>query len=362
MKSHSPNFSRLMVLIALLITTGRPVASWAQGERKSADPDDSPEESTVVVTGASQQTFPKIGVQFEVRRPNGTYLLDATADEFRVTEDGKEVKVLEFQAPRTKELIPTTIVLVIDHSGSMQQESGSMKQETRIGALKEAVASFLEKLPEGSRVAVVAFSDEVERLCDFTTDLERVREHVDRLRADGSTRFYDAVAEALELLDEQTGRRVVLALTDGQDTASERANLDTAVAAARRLGLPVYTLGLGTEREIASADLRRLATSTRGQYYPARNSEQLRAIYETIAERIGASYNLVYESDRRLPDGTLRPVRIFHRGSKQAGETAVFIPGMVVPARGWSPLFLMLLAILVALAFAPSWARRARPA
>jgi VWFA-related protein len=317
-------------------------------------PSDSPENTSVVVTGASQQAFPKIGVQFEVRRPDGTYLLDATKEDFRVTEDGNDVKVLEFQAPRTKELIPTTIVLVVDHSGSMQQEN-------RIGALKEAVASFLEKLPEGSRVAVVAFSDEVERLCEFTTDLDRVRADVDRLRPDGSTRFYDSVAEALELLDEQTGRRVVLALTDGQDTASERANLDTAIAAARRLGLPIYTLGLGTEREIASADLRRLATSTRGEYYPARNAKQLRSIYESIAERIGASYNLVYESDRRLPDGTLRPVRIFHRGSKQAGETAVFIPGMVVPAGGWSPLFLLLLAVLIALALAPSWVRRARP-
>ena len=163
---------------------------------------------------------------------------------------------------------------------------------------------------------------------------------MNRLRPGGSTRFYDAVAEALALLDEQTGRRVVLALTDGEDTASESASLDTAIAAARRLGLPVYTLGLGTEEEIASADLRRLATSTRAQYYPARNADQLKAIYETIAARIGASYTLVYESDRRLPDGTLRPVRIFHRGSSQAGETAVFIPGMVVPAGGWSPLFL----------------------
>ncbi len=345
--------NRVMTVVAILIAgTG---TLRAQDEPVAVASDAPAENSTVVVTGASQQAFPRIGVQFEVRKPDGTFLLDATRDEFRVTEDGKDVKVLEFQAPRTRELIPATVVLVVDHSGSMQQEN-------RIGALKRAVTSFLEKLPAGSRVAVIAFSGEVERLCEFTTDLDRARQAVSELRADGSTRFYDAVAEALELLNEQTGRRVVLALTDGQDTDSERASLDTAIASARRLGLPIYTLGLGTEREIASDDLRRLATSTRGQYYPARNAEQLRAIYETIAERIGASYNLVYESDRRLPDGTLRPVRIFYRGSKQAGETAVFIPGMVVPAGGWSPLFLLLLAALIALALAPIWVSRGRPA
>ena len=125
-------------------------------------------DTTVVVTGASQQAFPRIAVQFEVRRPDGSFLLDATRDEFRVTEEGKDVKVLEFQAPRTREEIPTTIVLVVDHSGSMEQEN-------RIGGLKRAVASFLEKLPDGSRVAVVGFSSEVERLCPFTTDRDRVR-------------------------------------------------------------------------------------------------------------------------------------------------------------------------------------------
>ena len=131
-----------------------------------------------------------------------------------------------------------------------------------------ARASFLTKLPEGSRVAVVGFSSEVERLCPFTTDRDRVLGAVNRLRPGGSTRFYDAVSEALVLLDEQTGRRAVLAPTDGEDTASESASLDTTIAAARRLGLPVYTLGLGTEEEIASADLRRLATATRTSTTP----------------------------------------------------------------------------------------------
>ena len=64
-------------------------------------------------------------------------------DDFRVTEDGREVPIVEFLAPVTSELIPTTLVLVVDRSGSMRNED-------RIGGLKRAVAAFLEKLPEGS--------------------------------------------------------------------------------------------------------------------------------------------------------------------------------------------------------------------
>lgn len=339
----NPGFRCLTVLALAAMLAGTTSAQDA--------PAPSGGDSTVVVTGASQQAFPRISVQFEVRRLDGTFFLDGTRDQFRVTEEGKDVKVLEFLAPRMREEIPTTVVLTVDHSGSMEQEN-------RIGGLKRAVESFLEKLPAGSRVAVVAFNSEVERLCPFTTDRGEIQRSVNRLRADGGTRFYDAVAESLNLLNEEKGRRCVLALTDGMDNSSQSADLESTIAAANRLGLPVYTLGLGSEREIAAGALRLLATSTRGQYYPARNADQLRAIYETIAERIGSSYSLVYESDRRLPDGTLRPVQIFYEGSRQAGETAVFIPGMVVPAGGWSTLFLLLLAGLSCLAILPGWLRR----
>jgi VWFA-related protein len=307
----------------------------------------------VIVTGASEQAFPKISVQFEVKRPDGSFLLDAGRDDFHVTEEGKDVDVVGFQAPRTTEVMPTTIVLVVDRSLSMEEED-------RIGGLKRAVRSFLERLPEGSKVAVIAFGSEVDRLCPFTTDRAQVKAAVDALDPAGATRFYDAVASALEMLDRESGRRAILALTDGEDTFSQSASLDSVIAAARRLGLPVHTLGLGTEEEIESADLRRLAVSTRGQYYPARHADQLRAIYEQIAERIRASYTLVYQSERRIPDGTLRPVRIVYRGSRSAGETAVFIPGMVVPAGGWSPLFLGLFAALCVLIVLPGALARRR--
>jgi VWFA-related protein len=308
----------------------------------------------VNVTAASEQAFPRISVQFEVKRPDGSFLLDAGRDDFGVTEEGREVDVVEFRAPLTTEAIPTTVVLVVDHSLSMEEED-------RIGGLKRAVRSFLEKLPEGSRIALIAFGSEVDRLSSFTTDRGQIKTAVDALEPAGATRFYDAVAAALELLDHETGRRAVLALTDGEDTFSQSANLESVIAGASRIGLPVYTLGLGSEEEIESADLRRLAVSTRGQYYPARNADQLRAIYEQLAERLSSSYSLIYQSDRKVPDGTLRPVRISYRGSKKsAGETAVFIPGMVVPSGGWSPLFLSMLGALTVLIFLPGLLARRR--
>jgi len=291
---------------------------------------------SVVVTQPDESKFPEITVYFEVKKSDGSFVLDAKREEFRVAEDGQDRPILRFEAPESTEVRSTTVVLVVDHSGSMNQED-------RIGGLKRAVATFLDGLPPGSRVAVVAFSSQVELICRFTTDFDRVRGAVNGLEAEGATRYYDAVSAALDLLGEQTGRRAVLALTDGQDARSLSASLRSVIEQARGLGLPVHTLGLGDEREIAVGALARLATETRGQHYLARDAGQLRKIYEEIARRLGSSYSLAYQTDRKVADGTLRPIRIAYEKAAEAAETAVFIRGMVVPAAGWSRLFLALL-------------------
>ena len=308
----------------------------------------------VVVTQTVDTKFPEIAVYFELKRPDGSFLLNADRESFRVTEDNQDRPIGEFDAPVTVRKEPATIVLIVD-------QSGSMLQDNRIGALKRAVATFLTAMPAGSEVAVVAFSSDVRLICPFTTNRDRVAAAVNELEAVGATRYFDAVAAALGLLAEKSGRRAVLAMTDGIDTESRLANLESVVANARRLNLPVHTLGLGDGLDEASLALRTLATETRGQHYSANDAAGLGKIYEEIARRLGSTYRLTYTTDRRIPDGTLRPIAIYFARAAKAGQAAVFIPGMVVPARGWSGLFLALLAGLVGLAVIPSWLRRRGP-
>lgn len=307
-----------------------------------------PEAPSVVITQPDESKFPEITVYYELKRADGTFVLDAKRDDFRVFEGERERPILRFEAPLATEIRPTTLVLVVDRSLSMAQDD-------RIGDLKRAVAVFLKGLPKGSRVAVLSFCNQIELICPFTTDHGKALEAVDAIELGQGTRYYDAVAQALELLGEESGRRAVLALTDGQDNISRRNTLPMVVAQARSLGLPVHTLGLGDEREIAVADLARLAEGTRGRPYLARNADQLRQVYEEIARRAGNSYSLTYATEQKIPDGTLRPIRInYHKGkATRSGQTAVFIRGMVVPAPGWPGLFLVLLAILLILSRLP---------
>jgi VWFA-related protein len=338
----------------------------AKTEKAASKPAEAPSEAQpaqdngdaeVVITSASEK-FPQVNLEFEVKRADGSFVLDARAGDFRVTESGENVEVLGFQSPTSTEAKPITVVLVVDRSWSM-------KEEDRIGGMKRAVATFLKGLPEGSRVALIAFGSEVRVARPFTTDVKEVDEAVNALAPGGLTRYYEAVAKALELLENESGRRAVLALTDGEDTSSKTASLESVILAARRIGVPVHTLGLGSEDEIESDALRNLATSTRGQYYPARRADELRTIYEEIASRLKASYTLTYRTAQKIPDGTLRPVKVYYRAARQAGETAVFIPGMVVPESGWSMLFLVLLFVLGGFAVLPgriaAWKARQQP-
>ncbi len=305
---------------------------------------------SVLIGSIDKSGFPEIAVDFEVRNPDDTPLLDAREEDFRVFEDSNQVEVIEFEAPKSVEQVQTTVVLVVDYSGSMAEidASGARKIDT----LKRAVRTFLELIPEGSQVAVVAFSDAIRVISPFTTDTTQVRRAVDQLEPDGGTRYYDAVVEALNVISEVSGRRALVALTDGEDTSSN-ATLSDAAVAAQSLGLPLYTLGLGQENAIASDELRELAQLTRGQYFPARDADQLVAIYEEIAVRLGQMYRLVYRTPRPNSDGTLRPVSIFYRESVQGGQSQILIRGMVVPSGQWPRLFLFLVAGLVGLSFLP---------
>ncbi len=306
---------------------------------------------TVVVRQADESKFPEVTIDFEVRRPDGSAVPDARREDFRVTEYDRDVPIASFRSPQSTEIRPTTIVLVLDRSRSMEEED-------RIGALKRAVDSFLEVMPKGSRVEVVAFGSDVATICPFTDDPEQVRAAVAKLVPEGGTRYYDAVADALGRLAREPGRRAVLALTDGEDTFSRTATLDSVIAGARAAGLPVHTLGLGSEDEIESDALKQLAAATRGRYLAARDADQLRGIFEELALNLGQSYSLSYRTDRTLPDGTLRPVRVYYKAAKAAGEAAVYIRGMVVPAAGWPRLFVGLVAGLTILAILPGLVRR----
>jgi Ca-activated chloride channel family protein len=212
-----------------------------------------------------------------------------------------------------------TVVLAVDTSGSMLAED---VRPTRLRAAQRAVATFLDQLPPKFRVGMVAFAAEAEVVAPVTTNRAPVRDAVQVLFPLRGTAIGDAVARAAELAQEATGvppdveisgfdfglasshtdddtgpPAAVLFLSDGFQTAGSRAPLEGA-ARAEELGIPVYTIALGTDHGVIDLSfggearripvppdrqtLRQIAAQTGGRYFDAPTAEALEAAYSEL--------------------------------------------------------------------------------
>src|SRR5215208_4610570 len=152
-----------------------------------------------------------------------------------------------------------SVVLVVDTSGSMRADD---VKPTRLDAAREALLSFVDKLPKRFRVGLVQFSETPQVLVEPTEDRELFRQSVDFLFPGRGTALGDGLVTGVRLATDavaedpesaaptQPGRTpspaaAIVLLSDGAQTTGLAEPLDAADAA-RRAGIHVYTVALGT--------------------------------------------------------------------------------------------------------------------
>jgi Ca-activated chloride channel family protein len=200
-----------------------------------------------------------------------------------------------------------TVVLVIDTSGSML---ASDVKPTRLRAAQAAIRKFLDTVPKQVRVGIVAFSTEPVVISPATDDRGLLRSDLEFLTAGAGTAIGDALAQALALARQgsplPTGSTkkppaAVVLLSDGAQTRG----LLQPLQGARRLRaarIPVYTVALGTAKGVLTLDyggfkqripvppdpetLRRIAATTGGRFYAARDASRLSAVYKELGTRL----------------------------------------------------------------------------
>jgi von Willebrand factor type A domain len=154
---------------------------------------------------------------------------------------------------------PRTTMLVIDTSGSM---AGLLDEA------KRAVGSFLDAAPQADRVGLVAFADRPLLLAPAGAPRAVVRDALRGLTAGGSTRLYDAVDLALDVVG-TGGNRQVLVLSDGPDTQS-RPDLPDLLARERAGDTRVDLVRIGPAGEgPADPEHAAIAEAGGGQVFPA---------------------------------------------------------------------------------------------
>jgi Ca-activated chloride channel family protein len=213
------------------------------------------------------------------------------------------------QVPRER----ANVVLAIDTSGSMVAEDVA---PDRLSAAREAAGTFLDRLPEGLRVGLVTFSSDARVISAPTDDHEVVRAALGSLNAEGGTAMGDALARASEVSQqagEGKGRTAggerqgvpaaVVLLSDGANTSGETEPSEAA-RRAREMGVPVFTVALGTadgfvelpdesgearrvEVQPDTGTLREIAETTEGRFFASSSGADLVDVYEDLGSRVG---------------------------------------------------------------------------
>lgn len=213
------------------------------------------------------------------------------------------------------------LLMAVDLSGSMEEQDFQLEGQwvNRLAATKAVADAFIERRV-GDRIGLILFGREAYLQTPLTFDRDTVRtllnESVIGL-AGKETAIGDAIGLAIRTLDDagvEEGRRVMVLLTDGANTAGAVDPLKAAELAAQR-GMVIYTVGIGADaltvrslfglRQInPSADLDEkslttIADMTGGRYFRARDTEELAQIYAILDALEPA------ESD----EGGFRPVK-----------------------------------------------------
>jgi Ca-activated chloride channel homolog len=228
--------------------------------------------------------------------------------------------------PQALTLVPkeqATIVLVMDVSGSM---NATDVQPTRLLSAQRAASSFIEQLPEKFRIGIVSFASTAQTLTRPTSDRSAVYDAIESLHAEGATAMGDGIERALDVKrpptppstgnaarpapvprDQQgTGDDaplVVLLLSDGANTQGRTQPMEAADDA-KALGVPVFTIALGTEQGMVDVPdetgnlrripvppdrltLQRIAETTGARFFAAPSSQDLKDVYRELGSKIG---------------------------------------------------------------------------
>src|SRR5271154_6417422 len=172
-------------------------------------------------------------VTVTVTNPNGGYVTGLTKDDFRVYENGQQRPV---QFLRQDLNTPVSVGILVDTSGSMQP---------KIQQARAAIAQFLRDLNDRDDVFLFAFSSHPFLLQPFTINHDLVMRRLELLHAYGQTALFDVIMEGLQMV--QRGRydkKALLVVTDGMDNTSA-STVNDVVAQARRMGVLVYSIGIG---------------------------------------------------------------------------------------------------------------------
>ncbi len=245
----------------------------------------------------------------------GNLITNLPQSAFKVYENKVAQPVKLFK----REDVPVSLGIVIDNSGSMRDK----RQRVEAASLRLVKASNRQ-----DDVFIVNFNDDAYLDVPFTNQVPKMEEGVARIDARGGTAMRDAVSMSLDYLKQEgkKDKKVLLVVTDGNDTASTGITLEKLVEKAQKSEALIY--GIGTLSQEESRDRKKaqraidaLTKASGGaSYYPGDVAE-VEAIADQVAHDIRSQYVIAYSPTNQNLDGTFRSIRVVANGGRYTVRT-----------------------------------------
>lgn len=329
--------AKVLLLFTFVIWAGTQVKIPAQSASTSQDPAKNsssssvPSAATTPPTKAEAQQEPQPATKengvFVIRKDVDEVLLHATVVDdkqhlvtnldktaFSVFEDGKPQNIISFR----HEDIPVSIGIVIDNSGSMREKRAKVNQ---------AALNLVRASNPKDEVFVVNFNDEYYLDQDFTSDLLKLKEALEKIDAKGGTALYEAVVASADHLkrNARLEKKVLFVVTDGEDNAS-RETLEQAVKQLQEENGPaVYAIGILGEEEHpkrAKRALEIICQRTGGMAFFPKTLDEVDEISKSVARDIRNQYTIGYKPTNPQSTGGFRQI---HVEAKAKGQRKLIV-------------------------------------
>ncbi len=171
-----------------------------------------------------------VNIFVNVTDKNGAIVGGLTKDDFAVFEDNRPQQIALFER---KTDVPLNLTLAVDTSGSVRKDL-----DEEANAARHFAHDILQSKDQ---MSVLQFATDVTELTGFTNNLSQIDHAVGGLRSDFATALYDAVVLGSEGLGKREGRKVLVLVSDGDDTAKS-STYAQALEAALRNEVMIYSL------------------------------------------------------------------------------------------------------------------------
>lgn len=249
-----------------------------------------------------------VTVFVNVTDKNGAIVSGLDKQDFAVFEDGRPQKIAVFERQSS---LPLAITIAIDTSGSVKKDMGAEAAAARRFA--RAILRPQNQMSQ-DQMSVIDFATGVRVLAPFTNRLPRIDRALGSLRAGWATALYDAICTGSKALGTKPGRKVLVLISDGDDTA-EDATYAQALAAALRHEVMIYSLidvpiAASAGRDIGGEHaLIALADETGGKYYYI-DAHGLDAAFERVSNDLRTEYLIGYYPQHEIPGTDFHRIRV----------------------------------------------------